>query len=116
MAFVPPTVGTDLIEEPLATMLEFAGFAKPQVVRIRADGFNQFDNLGLDVLEAKDVKDLSAMLGRLPTNGGRVNFGISRTKILIGMMHWVQDRERVSLTENVVVGTTATNMGGGRGH
>ena len=40
MAFVPPAVGIDLIEDPLATMLEFAGFTEPQVAKIRADGFN----------------------------------------------------------------------------
>ena len=112
MAFVPPAVGLDLIEDPLATMLEFAGFTEPQVEKIRADGFDQLDDLGLDVLEAEDIKDLSVTLGRLPANGGRVNFGIARTKRLIGMMHWVQDHERVSLTANVVVGTTAVNMRG----
>ena len=52
MAFVPPAVGIDLIEDPLATMLEFARFTEPQVVRIRADSFDQLDDLGLDVLEA----------------------------------------------------------------
>ena len=87
MAFVPSAVGIDLIEDPLATMLEFAGFTEPQVVRIRADGFDQLDDLGLDVLEAEDIKDLSVTLGRLPANGGRVNFGIAQTKRLIGMMH-----------------------------
>ena len=106
MTFVPPEVGIALIGDPLATMLEFAGFTVPQVVKIRADGFDQLDDLGLDVLEAEDIKDLSVTLGRLPANGGTVNFGIARTKRLIGMMHWVQDHERVSLTANVAVGTT----------
>ena len=87
MAFVSPAIGTDLIEEPLGTMLEFTGFTELQVIRIRADGFNQIDDLGLDVLETEDIKDLSATLCRLPANGDRVRFGIARTKHLIGMMH-----------------------------
>ena len=112
MAFVPPSVETDLIKEPLATMLEFTGFTELQVVRIRADGFNQLDNLGLDVLESEDIKDLSVTLGRLPANGGRASFGIACTKRLIGMMYWVQDHDHVSLTTNVAVGTTEETMRG----
>ena len=99
-------------KEPLATMLEFVVPANTQVVRIRADGFNLLDNLSLNVLKAEDIKDLFVTLGRLPSNGGRKSFGIDRTKRLIGMMHWVQDHEIVSLTANVIVGTTANTMRG----
>jgi len=112
MSFVPPSVEADLIPEPLAAMLAFAGFTEAQIFRIRADGFDQLDDLSLDVLEAEDIKDLSVTLGRLPANGGRVSFGIARTKRLIVMMHWVQDHERVSLTANVAVGTTEDSMRG----
>ena len=87
MAFVPPSQETDLIEELLVAMLAFAGFTELQIIRIRADGFKQLDDLGLDVFKAEDIKDLSVTLGRLPANGGRGIYGIARTKRLIGMMH-----------------------------
>jgi len=112
MSFVPPSVEADLITEPLAAMIAFAGFTEAQIFRIRADGFDQVNDLGLDVLEAEDIKDLSVTLGRLPANRGRVSFDIVCTKRLIGMMHWVQDHERISLTANVAVGTMSDLMRG----
>ena len=60
----------------------------------------------IDVLEEQDIKDLSTSLGRLPAAEGRVSFGIVRTNRLIGMIHWIQDHERVSLKAVVISGTT----------
>ena len=71
----------------LVVMLKFVGFTNQQVVRVRADSLDQLEDMGIDVLEEQDIKDLSNSLGRLPAAGGRVNFGITRTKSLIGMMH-----------------------------
>ena len=106
MNFKPIAVGVALEADPMAVLLGHAGFNNQQIARIRADGFDQLDDMALGVLEEQDIKDLSASLARLPAAQGRVNFGIARTKRLIGMMHWVQDHGHVSLTPGVIVGMT----------
>ena len=90
MNFEPIAAGVILEADPMAVLLGHIGFTNQQIARIRADGFDQLDDMALDILEEQDIKDLSTSLARLPANGGRVNFGIARTKRLIGMMHWVK--------------------------
>ena len=104
MDFLPldPTVPQEV--DPLDVMLDIAGFTNAQANRIRADGFDSIDDMGIDVLEEQDIKDLASTFSRMPATS-RISFGIARTKRLIGMMHWVQDHERVSLTASVAVGT-----------
>ena len=106
-------VGADIVVEndPVAVMLGFVGFTPAQVVRIRADGFDQLEDMGIDVLEEQDITSLADSMSRQPA-GRRISFGIARTKRLIGMMHWVQDHERVSLEAAIVVGTTEEEMRG----
>ena len=58
--------------------------------------------MGIDVLEKKDITSLADSMSRQPA-GHRISFDIARTKRLIGMMHWVQDQERVSLYMAIVV-------------
>jgi len=96
----------DVEADPLAVMLGFSGFNNQQVVWVQADGFEQLEDIGIDVLEEQDIKDISTSLGRLPATGGWVSFGIARTKRLIGMMHWIQNHERVSLKLAGINGTT----------
>ena len=50
-------VGADIVVEndPVAIMLGFVGFTPAQVVRIRADGFDQLEDMGIDVLEEQDI-------------------------------------------------------------
>ena len=110
MNFEPIAAGVTLEADPMAVLLGHIGFTNQQIARIRADGFDQLDDMALDILEEQDIKDLSTSLARLPANGGRVNFGIARTKRLIGMMHWVQDHERVSLTPGVITGLTEAQV------
>ena len=106
-------VGADIVVEndPVAVMLGFVGFTPAQVVRIRADGFDQLEDMGIDVLEEQDITSLADSMSRQPA-GRRISFGIARTKRLIGMMHWVQDHERVSLEADIVVGITEEEMRG----
>ena len=66
--------------------------------------------MALDVLEEQHIKDLANFLVRLPANGGHITFYITRTKILIGMMHWSQDNGRISLTPTIVTGVTREEM------
>ena len=87
MNFEPTAVGVVLEADPMAVLLDHVGFNNKQIARIRADGFDQLEDMALDVLEEQDIKDLSESLARLPAAQGRVNFGIARTKRLIGMMH-----------------------------
>ena len=105
MNFEPIAVGVALEADPMAILLDHAGFNNQQIARIRADGFDQLEDMALDVLEEQDIKDLSESLARLPAVS-RVNFGIARTKRLIGLMHWVQDHGRVLVTPGVIVGMT----------
>ena len=45
-------VGADIVVEndPVAVMLGFVGFTPAQVVRNRADGFGQLEDMGIGVL------------------------------------------------------------------
>ena len=45
-------VGADIVVEidPVANMLGFVDFTPVQVVRIRADGFYQIKNIGIDAI------------------------------------------------------------------
>ena len=109
MDFIPtdPTVPQEA--DPLNVMLDIAGFTNAQANRIRADGFDSIDDMGIDVLEEQDIKDLASTFSRMPATS-RISFGIARTKRLIGMMHWVQDHERVSLTASIAVGIGQPEM------
>ena len=110
MNFEPVAAGAVINADPMADLLGHAGFTGRQIVTIRADGFDQLEDMTLDVLEEQDIKDLAKSLASLAAAGGRVTFGIARTKRLIGMMHWVQDHGRVSLTPTVVTGVTQEAM------
>ena len=94
MDFLPldPTVPQEV--DPPYVMLDIAGFNNAQANRIRADGFDSIDDMGIDVLEEQDIKDLASTFSRMPATS-RISFGIARTKRLIRMMHWVQDHERM---------------------
>ena len=79
-------------------------------MRIRADCFDQLEDMSLDFLDERDIKDLAKLLARIPANGGRVIFGVTMMKRLIGMIHWVQSYERVYLTPTVVNGVIQEEM------
>ena len=60
-------------------------------------------------LEADDVKELAITFSR-SLGSSHISFGISQTKILIRMMHWVQDHESVSLSVSFLVGITQLDI------
>ena len=61
------------------------------------------------MLEDQDMKDLATTFSCLPATTC-ISFRISRTKRLIGIIHWVQDHESVSLTTSIAVGTKKLDM------
>ncbi len=67
--------------------------------RLREEGFETF--LDLKSLKEKDIRDLADSYGRRTVADGRFIFGIRRVKNLIGMIHWVQDFDRVSGTPSL---------------
>ena len=95
----------------MGILLGWVQFTNQQFLKTRAEGFDQLSEMSIDALEEQDIKDLSTSLGSssAPT---RINFKISKTKRLIGLIHWVQYHERVSLTPGVIVGTPQDEMGG----
>ena len=74
-------------------------------MRIHADGFDQLEDMGIDVLEEKDITSLADSMSRQPA-GHRNTLGIARTKRPIDMMHWVQNHERASREAAIVVDKT----------
>ena len=109
MEFVPIDPSVPVEMDPLKVLLNFAGFTDTQVTRIKQDGFDSIDDMTIQALEEEDIKKLSETFGQMPSSN-RISFGIARTKRLIGMMHWIQDHERVSLPAKVPVGVTQDEM------
>ena len=75
--------------------LEWIGFGIPnQRASISTEaGFNSLDDL--NDIEEKDIRDMADSFQKR-TIANRINFGMRRTKLLIAMMHWVQDFYRCS--------------------
>ena len=90
-------------------MLNISKFTNSQASRIRVDGFDSSDEMEIDTLEDQATKDLATTFNFLSATT-HISCGISRTKRLIRMMHWVQDHECVSPTDSVAVGTTQLEM------
>ena len=49
----------------------------------------------------KDIRDLAESYGRRTVADGRFIFGIRRTQFLLGLIHWVQDFERIAGSESL---------------
>ena len=109
MGFLPIDATAPKAEDPLATMLDFARFLTPQASRIREDGFDAVEDMCAETLEADDVKELVTTFSRSLASG-HISFGISQTKRLIGIMHWVQDHESASLSASFLVGIMQLDM------
>lgn len=75
--------------------LSWIGFNNPaQRNSLVAEGFSELTDL-LDVNE-KDIRDMADGFMRRTAAAGRMTIGLRRTKLLIGMVHWAQDKRRVS--------------------
>ena len=89
---VPPLVAPAPVMDTI--LVTWIGFNNPaNRDRMRAEGFGSFDDL--KPMKEKDIRDLSDSYGRRTVADGRVIFGLRRIRYLIGLIHWVQDFERV---------------------
>jgi hypothetical protein len=76
-------------------VLGYIGFDNITVCdRIRNEGLLQ-DFSDLKSLKEKDIWDLSESFTKRTVGDGRFLFGIRRTRLLVGTVHWVQDFDRV---------------------
>ena len=96
-------------EYPLATMLKSVGVTKAQDNRIREECFDEIQDIGIEMLEEQDIKDLVTTFSCFSASS-RISFRIAWTKRLIAMIYWVQDHERVSLTASIAVGKAHVEM------
>ena len=93
-AGVDPPIDGAVVANAMDTALLWIGFENVATRnRLRVEGFDAFDDLRS--MTDKDIRDLSESYGRRTAADGRFIFGIRRIKYLIGMVHWVQDFERV---------------------
>ena len=76
------------------TVLDWIGFDNvANRERLIAEGFTSFDDMKL--MEDKDVRDLAESYGRRTVIDGRCIFGMRRARLLTGLIHWVQDHDRI---------------------
>ena len=45
-------------------------------------------------LTEKDIRDMAGEFSKRTAVHGRISFGLRRIKLLLGVMHWVQDKDR----------------------
>ena len=95
----PPMPPMQIMNEMNLAMLHigFANFGVRQ--RLRDEGLASFNDL--KSLTEKDIRDVAETFGRRTANDGRFIFGIRRTRLLIGLVHWVQDFGRIGETPNM---------------
>ena len=76
------------------TILTWIGFDQEETrERLQAEGFESFDDIL--AMKEKDVRDLAESYSRRTIADGRTIFGIRRIRYMIGLIHWVQDFERI---------------------
>jgi hypothetical protein len=76
------------------TVLTWIGFDDVDTRnRIRLEGFNEYSDLL--TMNEKDIRDLAESYSRRTVADGRFIFGVRRIKHLLGLIHWVQDFQRV---------------------
>ena len=75
---------------PIGHCLSIIGFNTAQSrQRIMEDAFTTFEDFRL--LNERDISKLAEAFGKCTQADGRIIFGLSRTKKLKGLMHWIQD-------------------------
>jgi hypothetical protein len=67
--------------------------------RLCNEGLQDFSDL--KSLKEKDIRDIAESFTKRTIGDGRFLFGIRRTRLLIGMIHWVQDFARVGETPSM---------------
>jgi hypothetical protein len=76
------------------TILSWIGFDQEATRnRLQAEGFESFADIL--AMKEKDVRDLAESYGRRTVANGRTIFGLRKIRCLIGLIHWVQDYQRI---------------------
>ena len=96
---VPPPPPAPVMHEMNLALLHI-GFANSGVrTRLREEGLDSLNDLRL--LTEKDIRNVAETFGRRTANDGQFIFGIRRTRLLIGLVHWVQDFAQVGKNPNM---------------
>ena len=74
--------------------LEWIGFsdADNRDVIINESGINSL--MGFVGVSEEDIRDLAHSFAKRTQGEGRINFGTKRKRLLVSLMHWVQDFDR----------------------
>ena len=83
-------------DNSIQQIIHWIGFTTPnQRTSVFNDSIGSWDDIRM--FSEKDMNNMARdFAGRATGLGGRINFGIRRTKKLIGLVHWVEDFYRVS--------------------
>ena len=98
----------DVVEEPppppapvMDIILTWIGFDQEATRnRLQAEGFESFSDVL--AMKEKDVRDLAESYGRRTVADGRAIFGLRKIRYLIGLIHWVQDYQRIGEEPTIV--------------
>jgi hypothetical protein len=80
----------------VADALTTVGFNNEESASLNAEAFPTFDSFK-GITEA-DIKTIETDYGKRAVANGRIIFGFHRTKLLTGLMHWMQDQWRKGTT------------------
>ena len=88
-------------DDSVQQIIHWIGFVTQiQRTSVFNDSIGSWDDIRM--FSEKDMNNMARdFAGRTATGGGRINFGIRRTKKLIALAHWVQDFYRVSNTPSI---------------
>lgn len=96
---IPPEDISD--EHSMIQMLHWIGITSvEQRTTITTDCFADFRDLAR--LDEKNISNMIKELSGRTSNDGRINVGTKKSKLLMGMLHWVQDFARVSEKPSIV--------------
>jgi hypothetical protein len=88
------------VADEMELALGYIGFDNAIVRnRLRNEGLQDFSDM--KSLKEKDIRDIAESFTKRTVGDGRFLFGIRRTRLLIGMVHWVQDFARVGETPSM---------------
>jgi hypothetical protein len=91
MAAAVPPIALFTVAEALNTV----GFNNVESAALNAEALPTFDSFK-GITEA-DIKTIEVDYGKRAIANGRIIFGFNRTKLLTGLMHWMQDQWRKGL-------------------
>jgi hypothetical protein len=90
-AHLPPAVPPF---NEMEVALNYIGFDTAAIhSQLRSEGLTHFSDL--KSMKEKDICDIAESFAKRTVNDGRYLFGIYRTRLLIGLVHWVQDFGRI---------------------